>query len=585
MGLDDNATTNRHDGNMNRRNAEILGSLKARWAGAWPTAPWAPLALIWSGFGLVVAFVMWCWGSQGWPLGSYWWDDLALSGGVHAIRTGLRPTVDFWAPFILPLYLKLFAQDLAGVAAGYVAECLLQGAAILVLLSVLLGRVRHSPSVYLCGVWVVALAILPFNLGSIAEAQLGSVAFAGSYNRFGSALIGLVLMMPMARRDESRDGVLVPWLAGVFVLAFFTKITVFQIAFAICLAHAILCGGAGSRSVLLKATLLAALASVLVLQWFDGGGGYLSALKDMSELRMIGMQERLETCLMLLAHHRLELFVMVLVALLVAVRGLILRQAWAGQVSCYLAAVLLITLYTLTNFGDNGLAPAVVAMQGLLFLQTRESRADERVASDAALRHASLLRRITDWMWAGLGTAYVVLHIHYALTFSIASADSRVVPIPVSTSFFARNHTVSEQAWLDRTPISVRGVPVNERSPRTYAAYVAGLDEAASFLAQTVPDRSKSVYALDFPAYVFSLVEGYRVPRGGYPWLLYGHELTIDFHPAPAVLLADVDVLMVSRCSIALGNRRFLARIYRVELENNWRKLASLTCWDVYERK
>ena len=585
MGLDENATTNRHDGNMNRRNAEILGSLKARWAGAWLTAPWAPLALIWSGFGLVVAFVMWCWGSQGWPLGSYWWDDLALSGGVHAIRTGLRPTVDFWAPFILPLYLKLFAQDLAGVAAGYVAECLLQGAVILVLLSVLLGRVRHSPSVYLCGVWVVALAMLPFNLGSVAEAQLGSVAFSGSYNRFGGALIGLVIMMPVARRDESRDTLLMAWLATVFVLGFFTKVTVFQIAFVICMVQAVLCGDVGSRRLLLKATLLAVLVSVLVLQWFDGGRGYLGALHDMSELRMAGMWQRREGSRMLLAQHRLELFVLVFVALLLAVRGLMIRRAWVGSVCCYLVSVVLITLYTLTNFGDNSLAPTVAAMHVLLFQQARQGRDDGVFASAAGLRHASLLLRASEWIWVALGTAYVTLHAHYALTFAVRSGEGRVVNVPVATPFLAANHTVIEQAWLDRTPISVRGVPINDRSPRAYAAYVASLDEAALFLANAVPDRSKSVYALDFPAYVFSLVQGYRVPRGSYPWLLYGHELTIDFHPAPAALLGDVDVLMVSRCSIASGNRRFLAKIYRLELEKNWRKLASLTCWDVYERK
>jgi|GEM_PF-4697681 len=542
------------------------------------------MALISVCFSVMAAGVVWRWGAQGWPLGSYWWDELALSGGVHAIHNGLTPTVDFWAPFILPLYLKLVAQSLVGVAGEYVVECLLQGAVTLLLLSVLLGRVRHAPSVYFTGIWVVAMATLPFNLGSVAEAQIGSVAFAGSYNRFGGALIGLVMLLPVARRDAARDPVLVVWLAMVFVLAFFTKITVLQIAFAACLMHALLCGDAGSRRVLAKATLLAVLASVWVLQWFDGGGGYLSALRDMSELRMIGMRERLDIYRMVLAAHRLELFVMLFMALLVAMRSSLLGLAWAGRVSCYLVALALITLYTLTNFGDNGLAPAVVAMHGLLFMQDQSEHGGSE-GGRAGLKYVALLRWSSRCIWLIMGAIYLAFHGHYAFAFAIRHSDAHVVSLPVSTAFFAQNLTVDEEAWRGRTPIHVPGVTANERSAKTYAAYVAGLDEAASFLVKTVPDRAKSVYALDFPAYVFSVAEGYRVPKHSYPWLLYGHELTIDFHPAPAALLSDVDVLMVSRCSIASGNRRYLARIYRLEIESNWRKLASLTCWDVYERK
>jgi hypothetical protein len=524
------------------------------------------------------------WGAQGWPLGSYWWDELALSGAVRAIQNGSTPTVDFWAPFILPLYLKLLAQALVGVAGEYVVECLLQGTVTLLLLAVLLGRRRHGASVYLVGIWVVAMATMPFNLGSVAEAQVGSVAFAGSYNRFGSALIGLALLLPCARSGVTRDQLLAVWLAVVFTLAFFTKITSFQVAYAACLMHAIFCGDAGFRHLLMRATLLAVLVSVLVLQCFDGGGGYLSALRDMSELRLISMRERLDTYRMVLAAHRLELFVMLLLALLVAVRSTLLNLQWAGCVTSYLVSMALITLYTLTNFGDNGLAPAVVAMHGLLFIQAQKEAGASAVVPGWS-RYVALLRRGSLCMGAVTGAAYIAFHGYYLLMFIGGHADKRIVNVPASTAFFAQNLTVDELAWRERTPIHVSGVVVNERSARAYAAYVAGLDEAAVYLVKNLPDRDKSVYALDFPAYVFSLVEGYRVPKHSYPWLLYGHELTIDFHPAATALLSDVDILMVSKCSIAPGNRKHLAMIYRLEIESNWRKQVSLTCWDVYARK
>lgn len=567
---------------MNYADVGVVGYASPR--RSWALLVSQPLALIWLGFCLVSTFVVWRWGRTGWPLGSYWWDDLALSGGVQAIRSGLMPTVDFWAPFILPLYLKLFAQNMVGVAAGYAVECLLQGGGVLILLSVLLGRAKHPPSVYFTGIWAVALAMLPFNLGTVAEAQLGSVAYSGSYNRFGGALIALVLMLPVVRRDLTRDPVLVCWLAAVFALAFFIKVTIFQITFTICLAHAVADAQPGWRSLFLKATLLSVVASLLVLQLFDGGVGYLSALRDMSELRVIGMLDRLDTYRLLLAAHRIELFVLVYVALLVAIRNILLRRVWVGRVSCYLIACGLIVLYTLTNVGDNGLAPAVAAMHGLLFVQRQEDFLDGRTSA-VVVKYAHLLRRVTCCIWVVFGSIYVGLHAYYSLMFLIKGAERGGISIPVATNFFAQNHVVDEQDWIQRTPILNRGDPVDAQSPRPYAAYMVGLDEAVLFLTKTVPDRSRSVYALDFPAYVFSLVEGYRVPRHSYPWLLYGHELTIDLHPAPTALLRDVDVLLVSKCSLAAGNRRFLAKIYRLELEANWRMMAALTCWDVYERK
>ena len=54
--------------------------------------------------------------------------------------------------------------------------------------------------------------------------------------------------------------------------------------------------------------------------------------------------------------------------------------------------------------------------------------------------------------------------------------------------------------------------------------------------------------------------------------------------PAFADLLKDVDVLLVSKCSLNPDNRTYLSRIYRVEIELKWYLKAQLRCWDVYTR-
>jgi len=105
------------------------------------------------------------------------------------------------------------------------------------------------------------------------------------------------------------------------------------------------------------------------------------------------------------------------------------------------------------------------------------------------------------------------------------------------------------------------------------------------FLRAHFPDRSKSVYALDFPSFVFSTYGGYRFPRHAYPWMLYGHELSADVHPESGQLLSDVDILMVARCSLSEGNRRMFAAIYRGALQRQWQVIGHVRCWDVYVRQ
>jgi len=167
-------------------------------SGAWV------LMVLWSGFLFLSAWVWSIWGRDGFPVGTAWWDELALEGAAHAVQQGMVPAVDFWAPFILPIYLKALAQSLAGLSGGYVLECLMQGAVVLLLLTALLGLGRHSVWVYLLGAWAVLQVLLPFNFGSLVQAPPGAVSFAGAYNRLGGALVSLVILHGIS---DQGDGV------------------------------------------------------------------------------------------------------------------------------------------------------------------------------------------------------------------------------------------------------------------------------------------------------------------------------------------------------------------------------------------
>lgn len=541
---------------------------------------WKPLLCLVCVLAFLAAGCWWRWGATGWPVGSFWWDELALSGAAHAMREGMVPTVDFWAPLILPLYLKMYTENWVGYQSAYVLECLLQGGVVVALFAGLVGRQRLPASAY----WVVALLALsvmaPFNIGSTTQAKLGTVVNACSYNRLGGGLIALVAMLPVVRRGSGRDYLLMVWLATVLVIAALLKITVLQISWMLVALWAALSGEKGWWRLLGGATALA-LATLLPFgSTFDWWQGYAAALAAMSELRASLLAERSQFYLTQVLDHRFELFVLVFAAFLVAVQSMLLRRSWVGPVVWSLLAGAAMCAYTVTNFGDSGLMPVVSVLWAIPLLLGDVGGA----AQDQSLgRYVRLISRVLSGLFLILFVMYLGAILFWASWFDFKNHGRHSVVIDSQVEFL-RNYHFDEADWRDRFNIRVNGGWGNYRRPSVYASYLVGVDEAAVFLSGYETDRRKSVYALDFPAYVFPLVAGYRVPKGTYPWVLYGHEMTIEHHPNPDRLFSDVDILMLPKCSLAAGNRRLLGALYRVWIEQHFEKVASLSCWDVHRK-
>lgn len=541
-----------------------------------------PLTGLWSLFALVSGLVWWRWGQTGWPVGSYWWDELALSGAAEAIHRGMVPTVDFWAPFILPLYLKRLAIVAVGHGGAYVLECLVQGLIVLLLFSALVGRKRLPLLVHLTAGIVVLSAVAPFNFGSVTEAKVGTVAFCGAYNRLGGALIGLVLMLPAVRLDGSRDRVLTIWLAIVFLIAILVKVTVFQIAWGLVMAWAVLTKDAAWWRILIGSTLLAVIGLLPLGAFFEWGRGYASALAAMSELRMQLFKERFWGLLGFLhSSHGVELFILLFAALLIVIRGALQKKRWVGLVSWYLLAVAMVCAYMVTNFGDNGLMPAVAALCTVTLLAKKDLSFFAQKNKGHA-QYAPLLMQVVSVFCGILILFYGATSVYLTWALVVHEKEVAYIYLPVQATTFSETYVMDERSWSTRSDISIDGVPFSPRNTRSAASYVQGLDEANVYLSQHFPDRSKSVYALDFPSYVFSLMGGYRIPRHTYPWMLYGHEVTIDHHPKAEEIFSDVDIVMISKCSLSRGNKKLLKQIYRLELEAHWTQEASLRCWDIY---
>lgn len=540
---------------------------------------WAPLLGLW-GICVATFWAFWVkWGSAGWSVGSYWWDDLALSGAVAAMNQGLVPTVDFWAPFVLPLYIKQAAQQLVGPVRGYVLECLLQAALVLILFTALVWGRRQRRGVYWMGALAVLVALLPFNLTSVAEARLGTVSFSGSYNRLGNGLLTLLFLLPVVQRERLPS----VWLGCFFAMAMLLKITVLQAALALVGLLVWVQPGRGWSKCWLMAVGGAALL-LLPLSWhFDHWHGYLAALKGLSEVRAQVLADRSEFLnYYVYSDHRFELFVYLFVALLFALRGVVLRVDWLRSIVWYLAALAVSVLFTLTNFGDNGMAPAMSAAYALFAMSDDQFKKSLPVLQVSPAARALRSCAIAAVLLVGLAYAALSWRSMDGVIRASGHAQHAMQLFPDGGS---APYQIDEDAWSGRAYIESRWAPLNLRNPKVYATYAERLSMALSYLRENHPDRSLSVYALDFPSYVFSLLGGYRVPIGSRPWLLYGHELTLDHVPPASELLADVDILMKSNCSLSGGNRAFLGAIYRVPIEQDWEKVAALPCWDVYQSR
>ena len=542
------------------------------------------LILAWAGFALVCALIWIVWGRTGWPIGSYWWDDLALAGAARAIQRGMTPTVDYWAPFIFSLYLKAAAQWLVGVGRAYLIECMAQAGIILLLLSVLLGRRSHSRLIWLAGAVAVLSALLPFNIGSVTQAASGYVAYCGAYNRLGDGLIALVLLLPAVRHPGRRGLQWGMWLATVLVLAWLLKVTVLQICVVSMLSLSWLQPGQGWWRVTSVGAALCLLSLACLAPWVGDWRHYWSALNEVAQIRLQVQHEHgAIRQSAFLFDNQIEWSLYLMSAGAATLRAIVHRQAIARLMLWFMGAAVMACAFTLTNFGDNGLS---VLLSGLTVLMVDAKAGQAKLDADVSGKR----QRMGKLFFSLLGLGYAALVAYYLGNYAWFSAQLLRKARPDDTAFvqarspfWAREYPALKPdlaRHVDRSQVTSLSKPPQQAV--AFLPYVKGLDEAQVALHALVPQRDKSVYALDFPAYVFSVVDDYRIPKGSRPWLMVGHEIIPGHVPAAKELFADVDVLMVSKCSLSGGNRERLEGMFDEEIQRRWRLRQRTSCWDIY---
>lgn len=521
------------------------------------------------------------------PLGQYWWDNLALAGGAIAVLDGGTPSVDFYSPLIIPLYIKAASIFIFGYASHYFVECVAQALIIALIFSYLiLPSVKRSWA-FLLLLLLVACAGIPANHSNVITSEPGYLNYAGGYNRLCDSLLGLAFLTPLLDSESRRHFVLCEaiCIGAVLFIAFFTKISAFQII-AIYFCFVPLLGDRGFHPKTLVGGY--ALFGVLVFfVWFFLGIGpdYILELKRIAAMKSMGASSDILMRMQgFLDRHWFELaihFILILGVCLYFWLASIFNKKRVIALFLFLMALGGNLLFTITNYGDMGLLPASFACFSLIAVIKEPGRPIFGGVREYVARNA---RKILWALFALLLLSDVFFYQRWlAGFFRLGVGQSQSVTV-VEDEFFRDNYVLrvwgSPRLLKDQDPSLVI-----RHKPSDYVRYVSQLSEASLYLKTISLSSSKSVYALDFPAYVFSLMSGHRIPKGSYPWLLFNHELNQKSHPDPNRLFGDVDVLARSLCSLHAPNRDQLFNVYKDYIREHFEVIGGTECWRFMKKR
>lgn len=541
----------------------------------WSTAL---LLTISSAFALFAASLI-----PGMPLGQYWWDNLALSGAAWAIDTGLTPSVDFWAPLIAPLYLKWAAIQIGGFESHVFVECVIQGMIALALFIVLNSESLSKRTSLVLGTIVVLVATIPANHSNAISSAAGWINYAGNYNRLCDALLMVLFLLPLQpdRAPASGGGQIIgPIALGLLVgLLFYTKISAFQVALGYLLVVLFMLNHAGLRRDIIIGLLLS-LAGGLLIWWMTGiGPTYLTDLADIAQTKSSLLGETTELRLHnLWQRHEVELVALAIFTLWLG-KALTRSQAsWRQRMaiaSLYACAVSGTLLFTLTNYGDMGLTPFVACFYCVYVMTRRHRRRDT----------SRLEKRLPVLIIVCCLLEVFAFYARWSLGFVRKDRLSELEHLPVNTHFFHDHFLVTQKDWQARPSaraLSKADIPQRHQPPN-YATYVQLASDVSIFLGNRYPTNTK-VYLIDFPAYLFSLTNGFAIPAGAPPWLLYGHEVTDRHTNRLSVWMKEADVIVLSTCSLHQPNRDKLIPLTKPTLKQHFREVYRTTCWTVHEK-
>jgi hypothetical protein len=499
-------------------------------------------------------------------------DIFVFLDGAWRVLSGQRPYADFYSP-LGPLTYVVTAAGLA--LAGLNAEGIGYGAALFAAVTgtwgyrLALARMRPAPAA-LSGIFLVLLSCTPAPLGTGPS----SLSHAMLYNRFGFALLALILVEVLGEPIRARGRTPVQWLGGLStgvasVLLLFLKPSYFLVAVVLILAFAPT-RRRGRRGWLgLAVGTSAALLAALAYIGFDVGA-FLADQSIVAAVRA-GRVVAPET-LAVAWRSQGDLLLMLLIAFFcTSWRGGGVRLRFPAEWKWLAAAVAVFgagVLLMRTNAQDGGFPLSVVLV--MLMVGTM---------GEAGVSHPA-----EQGEGVRLGRAGCALGALLLLGAN-ASLDA------ASLGWAVYEKIRPPQGTLAFLPAHLSGLLLYDLGGPTYPLaytngprYVRVVNDGIRLL-RAQSDRGESVATLA-PVNPFSF--GLLMPPspGGATVLTYGSEFDEQHRPEARRLFGQADIVMVPKRNLSLPEAYEASlRIYLPEVQKMFTLAAESPDWWLYRRE
>ena len=506
--------------------------------------------------------------------GGYVWDLMIVYDGAQRVIMGQVPNREFHTPLGPLLYLLLAGGAWLSATAGGMMP-LVTGIFALLILPLLLYTCSSRLPLLLAlgfGVHIIILVIAPHLTGDIGI----SPTYGMFYNRFGWALLSLLILFALPHRDgfggPAPDAIV---LAAIWSIMFYLKASYAAVGGAYLLG--LLAFPHARRAAVMAIAASALLVLVVEFLW----GGTLAYIADLRAAGAVSgaIQGGLRGLGKTVAENVPGLFLFLCVVLLVLVRGVGLRYLLIAGFAAS-AGILVAN----QNFGGPGiliLFPAALVL--LLAPAPSGAKQQDSIPLGGLLLSAAMI----------VPSDFAALYNYagYAKNVLRGRSDD-----PVETRFnnlIARDapHPVSQAA---ASPESRHGCGstdptvlnlANTSGPvgRLQSQYLETIRDGATVLTRD-PALSGKVFTFDM-ANPFNAVLRRQPLVGGNQFYHADRTFSIASHLPAQEAFGGAEVVMIPKLPVNYPTFDYMRRLYGSYLLANYALVTRSACWDVYRRR
>ncbi len=513
------------------------------------------------------------------PVGTYWWDYLAVKGLEHQLFDGPEGVRELWLPYLLPLVLFRLANVVAGSGIDYFFAHLIVAASTLVL-GYKAIYLRLDPQWRVPFYWVLLLfSIFPVNVDlELVKSfkDTNAVAYNGFYNRYLDVIFSLLLVSVLAVRDGDTWGrakndrwMLLFWCYAL-VVALLSKLTYFFVFWVFLWAFAVLRRNRAAVIPCLLAIPVVLVVALIVPNYFVTNWEAATVRGVSFPAWYLGL-------------------------LLIAGLGfswVVGRQGGPFRHGLFWATPMISAWGVgLGNFGDLTLLRYAVAVLVMLCLSREfvsnvgvrlsflaSGKAREIRITGEAVAIAAVLTFFLYPVAVLVKTTGVTL---FAMTGRMLAPDAAgLIKYENLPGFFSHERYIAKRFRVshigrERVLPLVRKRKGMKHTATFFTLYAMDLDRAIGFLR---PHVDMTMTWVSFPGLSSQVFGVGQVPAKARPWYLWGHEIGGEVGPDYVGIRENSDLMIVDQCSWAPGSIMF-REIFDLDDYKNQDAIFSTVCF------